>query len=67
MEADRHNGYFNVTSRSSGRDYKNLGRGKFKRKLETVINKNSNVIRDYDIFEKTFLLVLKKCAHIAER
>ena len=46
------------------RDYKNFNRDKFKRELEGKINKNSNLIGEYDYFEKTFLLVLNKYAPI---
>ena len=46
------------------RDYKNFNRDKFKRELEGKINKNSNLIGEYDYFEKTFLLVLNQYAPI---
>ena len=44
------------------RDFKNSNRDKFKRELERKINENSNLIGEYVLFEKTFLLVLNKYA-----
>ena len=42
----------------------NFNRDEFKRELEGKINENSDLIDEYDFFEKTFLLVLKKYAPI---
>ena len=53
-----------VPKRVIYRDYKNFNRGKFKRELKGKINENFNLIDKYDLFWKTFLLVLHKYAQI---
>ena len=49
----------NLLLRKSYTDYKNFNRDKLKIELKAKINKNSNLIGEYDFFEKTSLLVLK--------
>ena len=49
----------NLLLRKSYADYKNFNRDKLKIELKGKINKNSNLIGEYDFFEKMSLLVLK--------
>ena len=49
------------------RDYKNFDWDKFNRELETIINENSYLIREYDFFQKTYLIALNKYAPVKSK